>query len=404
MSSASQEKLIRVLHVDDDTDHLLVSKRSLEKCDSAIQVVSISSPEEALQKAESFDCVVSDYQMPGMNGIEFARRIREKMDIPIIIYTGKGSEEVASSAFEAGVDDYLRKEFERSHYQVLAKRIRIAVEKHRAEEELRDSEKKYRTFLDMSKDAVFVLDQDRYLYVNQSAAELLGFSDPQELIGEDPFEFVAPEDREMVREMTAGRHRGDERPSRYEFKLVRKDGTIVTVEIQASLIEYDGKPASLAINRDITERKRMEEELRDFGEHYRTLFDSISDNILLINPHDYTIISTNQSALRQLNMNEESVVGRLCYEVTHHRTSPCEAPHDPCPVMEMRETGRSITVEHIHFDRDGNPYWSEVSVNPVKDAEGNIIEMLHISRDISERKRFEKELRESEVRERRGTT
>lgn len=132
MLSTSQEDLIRVLHVDDDPDHLMMSKRLLEMYDSAIQVVSVSSPEEALQKAETFDCLVLDYQMPRMNGIELARRIREKTDTPIIIYTGKGSEDVASSAFEAGIDDYLKKEFERSHYQVLAKRIRMAVERYRA--------------------------------------------------------------------------------------------------------------------------------------------------------------------------------------------------------------------------------------------------------------------------------
>jgi DNA-binding response OmpR family regulator len=124
---------IRVLHVDDEPDHLIISKRLLEKFDSAIQVVSESSPEEALQKAETFDVVVSDYKMPGMNGIELAKRIKEKTDNPIIIYTGKGSEEVASSAFEAGIDDYLKKEFGQSHYKELVKRIRMVVERHKAE-------------------------------------------------------------------------------------------------------------------------------------------------------------------------------------------------------------------------------------------------------------------------------
>ncbi|MFQ6053992.1 MAG: response regulator, partial [Candidatus Bathyarchaeia archaeon] len=120
----------------------MISKRFIEKFDPAIQVEFVSSPDEAqrLLRERSFDCVVSDYQMPTMDGIELAIKIRETSDIPFIIYTGRGSEEVAEAAFEAGIDDYIRKEFEHSHYQVLVKRIRSTVEKHRAEKELRRSE------------------------------------------------------------------------------------------------------------------------------------------------------------------------------------------------------------------------------------------------------------------------
>ncbi len=115
--------VIRVLHVDDDTNQLIFTKRFLEELDPFIQVESVASPEEALIKASSFDCVVSDFVMPGMNGIELANRVRETSTIPFILYTGQGNEEVAERAFAAGVDDYIRKEFDHSHYQVLAKRI-----------------------------------------------------------------------------------------------------------------------------------------------------------------------------------------------------------------------------------------------------------------------------------------
>lgn len=77
-----------------------------------INVDSVTSPEEALARLQtgSYDCIVSDYQMPRLNGIELAKKIRELSDIPFILYTGRASEEVVETAFEVGINDYLRKE------------------------------------------------------------------------------------------------------------------------------------------------------------------------------------------------------------------------------------------------------------------------------------------------------
>jgi CheY-like chemotaxis protein len=107
----------------------------LEDLDKGVTVESVSDPMEAiwLQGRDSYDIIVSDYKMTSMNGIEFFRKVREGSDVPFILYTGRGGEEVAESAFKAGVDGYLKKEAEPSHYQLLLKRIRQTVEKHRSE-------------------------------------------------------------------------------------------------------------------------------------------------------------------------------------------------------------------------------------------------------------------------------
>ena len=120
---------IRILHVDDELDLQVTVKRMLQTFDPSLNIESASTPMEALKllKSEMFDCVVSDYQMPSMDGVELAKQIRMTSDIPIILFTGKGSEEVASRAFSAGVDDYIRKEMDPSHYEVLTRRIRVAV-------------------------------------------------------------------------------------------------------------------------------------------------------------------------------------------------------------------------------------------------------------------------------------
>ncbi len=128
----SQNRVIQVLHVDDDEDHFIILKRQVEKFDPQINMNFISAPYDALELLESFDCLILDYKMPKFDGVQLAFTIRETSDIPIIIYTGQGSEEVASAALEAGVDEYIIKESDARHFQDLSKRIRMVVEKYRA--------------------------------------------------------------------------------------------------------------------------------------------------------------------------------------------------------------------------------------------------------------------------------
>jgi CheY-like chemotaxis protein len=129
----SERKIIQVLHVDDDKDHFLITKREIEKFDPLINLHFFSSPSDILELLESFDCIVSDYKMPNFDVVQLAFTIRETSNIPIILYTGHGGEEVASAAFEAGVDGYFLKESGASHFQLLSKHIRTAVERARLE-------------------------------------------------------------------------------------------------------------------------------------------------------------------------------------------------------------------------------------------------------------------------------
>ena len=126
---------IRVLHVDDDPDLAEVAATFLERQDDRFAVEIAASAREGRDRLDAgeFDCVISDYDMPGRNGIEFLEAVREEYpDLPFVLYTGKGSEEVASDAISAGVTDYLQKERGTSQYEVLANRVRNAVEQYRA--------------------------------------------------------------------------------------------------------------------------------------------------------------------------------------------------------------------------------------------------------------------------------
>jgi CheY-like chemotaxis protein len=124
--------------VDDEAGQLKVSVMSLVAVDPGLTVVPVLSPVEALEllRGEMFDCVVSDYLMPVMDGVELCGEAKRLTGVPCIIYTGRGSEEVAERAFRAGVDAYVRKEKGVAHFQVLANQVRHVVEKHRTDERL----------------------------------------------------------------------------------------------------------------------------------------------------------------------------------------------------------------------------------------------------------------------------
>jgi len=144
-------------------------------------------------------------------------------------------------------------------------------------------------------------------------------------------------------------------------------------------------------------RKRAVDDELNFLETFnKSIIDSISDTLLVIDLSDFKIISTNQVALKQLNLQREEVVGRFCYEVTHHTSTPCKPPNDVCPIYELLKTGNSVSVEHTHFDKENNKIYVEVSAHPVRNHEGKTVLITHIAKDITERKLMQEKLLNSE--------
>ena len=134
-------------------------------------------------------------------------------------------------------------------------------ERKQAEEALRTSEEKYRTLVENANEAIVVAQDGMLTFVNRMAGEITGYSE-QELTSRPFPEFIHPEDRDMVVSRHLSRFKGDVSQSRYSFRLTTKNGSIRWVEIDAVLIDWNGKPATLNFLSDITERKRAEQELQ----------------------------------------------------------------------------------------------------------------------------------------------
>ena len=124
------ERKIKILHIDDEEAQLVFTKYFLQNLDKAFIVESISDPQEALRLATNnhYDIIISDYKMEKMNGIQLAIQLKKKNNIPFILYTGQDTSELIDSALQSGVDYYVRKEVDPSHYHLLSRRIRHAIE------------------------------------------------------------------------------------------------------------------------------------------------------------------------------------------------------------------------------------------------------------------------------------
>jgi PAS domain S-box-containing protein len=257
---------IHVLHVDDDPNLADLVATFLERESDRIDVSTATRPDAGLDVLadRDVDCVVSDYDMPGTNGIEFLEAVRERHpDLPYILYTGKGSEEVASDAISAGVTDYLQKEGGTDQYAILANRIENAVAQRRAEREIERTREYFGTVLRHASDYVMIVDEEaRIDYVSPAVERVLGYP-PAELDGTDAFDLIHPDDLSAARAAleTVIENPTDEHT--VEFRVRHADGSWRLLEVRGRNLLDDPVVGGIIVNaRDVTEKRSSRHELR----------------------------------------------------------------------------------------------------------------------------------------------
>jgi PAS domain S-box-containing protein len=255
---------IRVLHVDDNPEFVDVTEEFLSREDDRIDVTAAAAASEALDRlaTEEFECVVSDYDMAGRNGLEFLRAVRaEHPDIPFILFTGKGSEEIASEAISAGVSDYIQKGGA-DRYAMLANRIVTLVDIYRSRRAVEETRNRFRLLVEESTDVILVVGTDATIsYATPSAETVLGRT-PAELEDTSGFEPIHPEDQPEVVELFGELVENPDARRSVEFRYERPDGTYIWAEARGrNLLEEPAIEGIVVYTHDITERKRREREL-----------------------------------------------------------------------------------------------------------------------------------------------
>lgn len=181
----------------------------------------------------------------------------------------------------------------------------------------------------------------------------------------------------------------------YEVQVKHHDGGKVWLEVsEHPLRDPGGKVVGVeGIARDITARKRAEADLVQALGLGATVLDSIEDHIMILDARDHTILDANRAFLDAYGLTREQVSGKLCSLITHGHAAPCQGAEESCPLPSLLGTGKNARVEHVHTTADGRERIVEVSVHPIKTRDGAIERVVHVSRDITERKRKDLEAR-----------
>jgi PAS domain S-box-containing protein len=275
-----------VLYVDDEPVLLELGTQFLEQSGRFSVTTAASAPVAMeLLKQQPFDAIVSDYQMPVCNGLQFLRELRKDSDLPFILFTGKGREEVVIEAINTGADFYLQKGGDpKAQFAELGHKIVQAVSKRKAEQ-------LYRTVFESTGTGMMILDEDKTISaVNREMERISGFS-RAEIEGKIPWTaFVSAEDVERMKQYHIMR-RDDPMsvPKNYEFGFLDRHGKVINTYITVEMIP--GTTKSVVSLIDISRESVAKQELADSEEKFRSLTESLPEGVYMIQENRFVYIN-----------------------------------------------------------------------------------------------------------------
>ncbi|MFB6224789.1 MAG: PAS domain S-box protein [Haloarcula sp.] len=375
---------VRVLHVDDEPDFASLTAEFLERMEDPFTVETATAVSEIRieRLPEQYDCVVSDYDMPETDGLEFLKAVRdEDPDLPFILYTGRGSEQIAAEAISAGVTDYIQKEPGSVQYTILANRVKNAVQARRDERQVARSHRA----MNAAWDGIGTIDDEgRFTYLNDAYAETFGH-DTDELLGrhwetvysEESIEIVDDEILPAVREN--GTWTG-------ETKLVRADGTEFVGEHTVASLDNGG---SVFVVRDRSDREELNRELRHERERFRLLVDAVEEYAMFVLDRDGFVQSWNRGAEAIKQYEESEVIGK--HISLFHTDEQVEKGLPDRLLEEAAETGQA-TDQGVRVRKDGSTFWADETITTLYDR-GDIRGFAKITKDITDK--IERERRQA---------
>jgi PAS domain S-box-containing protein len=361
--------------------------------------------EGAINGADAISFVVNnknivmllDYRLPDMSGKRVIETLTERQCmVPFIIMTGHGDVMIAVEMMKLGARDYLVKDSE--FLDVLPSIVnrfieQLEIEKRLAETEskLKKTEEKYYNLIEFANAGIIVTEHGKITYVNMEAEKIYGYS-KKELIGQSPSIMMLDKYKDRHRKMLDEMMKtGSAKQAIFEEEGVRKDGSLIPIEISFSLT-HAGESAIIAVIRDISEKKRAEQEIRESKEFLEKIIQGSKDGIVVCDKMG-AIISINKAMEEMLGYGKEEIIGRHSSELLTDDRS--EKKKVLGKMEEYFEKG-FVSYETRYKRKDGNYVDVECYSSLIKDDKGNIIAGVSIERDITERKKMQEQLLQSE--------
>jgi PAS domain S-box-containing protein len=379
-------KRLHILLLEDELDfvELVRSLLAQEEPGAEVKHVANRAEFETALNAETFDVIISDYRLPAFTGLEALEMAKQKCPhTPFILASGTIGEQAAVESLKAGATDYILKQYPERLPPAVRRAAQEAEEHARlrmAEMELARREKYFRTLTENSLDVLWILDREgNFLYASPSNKGVLGYA-PEELRGQNSFSHVHPDDLSRVLEtfQTALDH--PKRTVKIEFRHQNKNGTWRHLELVGQNRLRDPEIAGFVANcRDVTDRWRAEEDLRDSEKEYRMLFHGNPNPMWVFDLETLAFLEVNEAAIQHYGYSREEF---LAMTITDIRP-PEKNGHRSATLLDTAERG----LVWRHRRKDGSLIDVEVFWSPI--VFGGRFAALTMATDVTERRRTE---------------
>jgi signal transduction histidine kinase/DNA-binding NarL/FixJ family response regulator len=386
---------INVLHVDDEPGLADMAATFLERENSRFSVETTTNASDGLERLADygFDCVISDYDMPAKNGIEFLEDVREEdTDLPFILFTGKGSEEIASDAISAGVTDYLQKERGSDQYTILANRIQNVVEGARANREREQMRERMELALEETNSVIFEFDFEKGDVARHGAVERFFETDTERISTFEDYteRVVHPDDRERFQEFYRHLQVGDQDHDAIEYRTNPDHGSVRWFRDHTYVATDNGGIRVLGLARDVTDRRERERELGRRSELFQYV-EEVADigyweiDTRTPSPHDATL-SDGVYRIHELPPDDPFDVEKGL-EFYH----PEDRPQVRTAVERAIADGQPYDLEVRLITATGSERWVHTVGEPIE-RDGEIFKVRGVFQDVTDRKRQEEKL------------